>query len=239
MRANRNGATRSRGAAVRASGKVAQLKPCRILIADDHALLRAGLRRVLERLPAVKIVGDARNGFEALAAIESLQPDLVLLDIAMPDLNGLDAATRIASHYPGVKVIILSMHKNEEYVIRALRSGVAGYLLKESATGELDVAIAAVHRGGTYLSPGISRKVIDAYVTRVFSTTAEPLTPRQREILTLVANGQSTKDIAFVLDVSVKTVESHRAQLMQRLGIYEVAGLVKYAMRAGLIPPAV
>lgn len=217
------------------------MNPLRILVADDHALVRGGICALLEKLPGVEVVGDVDSGREALAAIESLQPDLLLADVAMPGLSGLDTAARVVREFPGVKVIILSMHSNEEYVLRAISAGAVGYLLKDSATIELDLAIKAVARGETYLSPSISRTVLKSYLAHVSGADAQGpdrLTPRQREILTLVAEGRSTKEIAFVLGLSVKTVEAHRVRLMKRLGIHDVPGLVKYAMRAGLIPSA-
>lgn len=216
------------------------MTPIRIFLADDHALVRAGIRSLLEKLSGVEVVGEADDGLSALAAIATAAPDILLVDIAMKGLNGLEAAARATRQFPRVKVIILSMHANEEYVMRALRAGAVGYLLKDSATLELELAIRAVTRGETYLSPAISRTVIDGYLGRVSGAgapAAEPLTPRQRQILTLVAEGHSTKEIAFRLKLSGKTVESHRAQIMERLGIRDLPGLVKYAMRTGLIPP--
>ena len=214
------------------------LRRVRILLADDHALVRAGIRALLEHIPGVEVVGEAADGIAALALIATSHPDVLLLDIAMRGLNGLDTAVRVATECPTVKVIILSMHANEEYVLQALRAGVAGYLLKDAAVAELDLALAAVGRGETYLSPVISRAVIDGYLARAAGSggkAADPLTPRQRDVLTRVAQGHSTKEIAFTLHLSIKTVEAHRAQLMERLGIHDVAGLVKYAMRTGLI----
>lgn len=215
------------------------MKTIRVLLADDHALVRAGIRSLLEKLPYIEVVGEASNGREALALIRSKAPTLALMDIAMAGLNGLDAAARLVQEFPKVKVIILSMHANEEYVMQALRAGVSGYLVKDAATVELELAIQAVSRGETYLSPAISRKIIDDYLHRV-NDKQQPvaqLTPRQREILQLIAEGESTKEIAFMLKLSVKTVETHRAQLMDRLNIHDVAGLVRYAMRIGLISP--
>ena len=216
------------------------MKPLRVVLADDHALVRAGIRSLLERMPGVEVVGEADTGLAALALIEAHQPDVALLDIAMRGLNGLDVATRVASDWPQVRVIILSMHANEEYVAQALRAGAVGYLLKDSAAAELDLALEAASRGETYLSPAISSTVISSYLARHSGAgrgAASPLTPRQREILTLVAEGKSTKEIAHGLKLSVKTVETHRAQLMERLSIHDVAGLVKYALHMGLIPP--
>lgn len=216
------------------------MKPLRVVLADDHALVRAGIRSLLERIPGVTVVGEAETGIDALALIQNRQPDIALVDIAMRGLNGLEVAARVATDFPQVRVIILSMHANEEYVAQALRAGAVGYLLKDSATAELDLALEAACRGETYLSPAISRTVISGYLARLSGAgraTASPLTPRQREILTLVANGKSTKEIAHTLNLSVKTVETHRAQLMERLNIHDVAGLVKYALHVGLIPP--
>ena len=210
----------------------------RILLADDHALVRAGIRALLEHLPDIKVVAEADDGPGAMALVKTHQPDILLMDIAMKGQTGLETAALVKERFPAVKVIILSMHANEEYVMQALSAGVAGYLLKDAASVELDLALKAVTRGDTYLSPAISRRVIEGYVSRVGGAApASPLTPRQREILRLVAEGQSTKEIAFALDISVKTVETHRAQIMERLDIHDVPGLVRYAMRTGLIPP--
>jgi len=214
------------------------MTPLRVLLVDDHALVRAGMRSLLQDLPDVEVVAEAGDGAEALAAAERERPDVVLMDIAMKGMNGLEAAARLRERLPGVKVIILSMHTSEEYVLLALRAGAAAYLIKDSATSELELALKCVMRGETYLSPAISRQVVDGYVQRVGASAGpEPLTPRQREVLKRIAEGRSTKEIAFELNLSVKTVETHRAQIMERLGIRDVAGLVRYAMRAGLVPP--
>ncbi|MEX2241238.1 MAG: response regulator transcription factor [Burkholderiales bacterium] len=214
------------------------MTPLRVLLVDDHALVRAGMRSLLQDLPDVEVVAEAGDGAEALAAAERERPDVVLLDIAMKGMNGLEAAARLRERLPGVKVIILSMHTSEEYVLLALRAGAAAYLIKDSATSELELALKCVMRGETYLSPAISRQVVDGYVQRVGAGGGpDPLTPRQREVLKRIAEGRSTKEIAFELNLSVKTVETHRAQIMERLGIRDVAGLVRYAMRAGLVPP--
>jgi len=210
----------------------------RVLLADDHSLVRAGMRSLLRDIEGVEVVGEAADGGQALALAERERPDVVLLDIAMKGMNGLEAAARFRELHPGIKVIILSMHASEEYVLQALRAGAAAYLIKDSATAELELALRSVMRGETYLSPAISRQVVEGYVQRVGAGAGEnPLTPRQREVLKRIAEGRSTKEIAFDLGLSVKTVETHRAQIMERLGIRDVAGLVRYAMRTGLVPP--
>jgi DNA-binding NarL/FixJ family response regulator len=209
----------------------------RVLLADDHALVRAGIRVLLEKIPNVEVVGEAGTGREALEFVRSKLPNIVLMDIAMTELGGLEALPRIAKDFPSVKVIILSAHANEEYVIRALREGTSGYMLKDSATTELELAINSVIHGKIYLSPSISRTVIDDYLQRVSGAVSplEQLTSRQREILQLIAEGKNTKEIAADLDISIKTVESHRLQLMDRLNIHDVPGLVRYAIRNGLV----
>ena len=209
----------------------------RVLLADDHALVRAGIRALLEKIPSVEVVGEAGTGREALELVRSKLPNIVLMDIAMTELGGLEALPRITKDFPSVKVIILSAHASEEYVIRALREGASGYMLKDSATSELELAIKSVIQGKIYLSPSISRTVIDDYLQRVSGAVSplEQLTSRQREILQLIAEGKNAKAIAADLDVSIKTVESHRLQLMDRLNIHDVAGLVRYAIRNGLV----
>lgn len=209
----------------------------KVIIADDHTLVREGIRALLERLPTVTVVGEAGDGRQAQALLEKHRPDVALLDITMPGLNGLELAGRAERLSPRTKVIILSMHAGEAYVAQALRAGVAGYLLKDAAAAELEFALQSVSRGETYLSPAISRQVVEGYL-KVSEEGADPLaglTARQREILQLVAEGKSTKEIAGLLEVSVKTVESHRAQLMERLDIHDVPGLVRFAIRAGLV----
>lgn len=214
------------------------MTPLRVLLADDHALVRAGIRALLAQMPDIEVVGEAGDGREALALVKVHCPDVLLMDIAMTGMSGLEVAAQMREECPGVKVIILSMHANEEYVMQALRVGVAGYLLKDAASVELEIALKAAVADQTYLSPAISRQVIEEYVARVGGIVPpDPLTARQGEILQLVAAGQSTKEIAFALQISVKTVEAHRAQIMERLDIHDIPGLVKYAMRTGLIPP--
>ncbi len=224
------------------------MNPVRVLIADDHNLFRAGIRLLLEELPGIQVVAEARNGLEALDAVQSHSPDVVLMDIAMSGMNGLETTTRITKEYPTVRVIILSMHANEEYVWQALRAGAVGYLLKDAGTAELELAIKAVAQGETYLSPPISKQVISDYIRRMGSEAEKNeadllphkrLTLRQREILQLIAEGYTTQAIAQKLNISVKTVETHRTQLMERLDIHDVPGLVRYAIRIGLIKPDV
>lgn len=215
------------------------MKPIRVLLADDHTLVRAGIRGLLQGLPGVEVVGEAGEGHEGLRLAEALRPDVVLLDIGMPGLNGLEVAGRLATLDPSIRVLILSMHTSEEYVLRALRAGCAGYLLKRSAVSELEVAVRAIARGETYLSPAVSKQVVDDYVGRTGGATdpLDALTPRQREILQLVAEGNTSKEIAERLGLSFKTVEAHRAQIMERLGVRDLAGLVRFAVRVGLVAP--
>jgi DNA-binding NarL/FixJ family response regulator len=211
----------------------------RIVLVEDHALVRAGIRSLLEKLADLEVVAEAGDGRTALTLIAQHQPDVVLMDIKMAGLNGLEATARIVRELPGVRVVILSMYANEEYVVQALRTGASGYLLKDAGTAELEVAVRAAARGETYLSPAISRRMIQDYLQVVGGEggALEQLTPRQREVLQLVAEGNSVKEIAQLLHVSVKTVETHRAQLMERLDIHDVAGLVRYAIRVGLVAP--
>ena len=212
------------------------MKATRILLADDHALLRAGIRALLEKIPGVTVVAEAENGREAIDQIATTYPDLVLMDITMPSLNGLEALLRITKSFPQTRVMILTMYANEEYVLKAMRAGAAGYLLKNSKPAELQIALEAVAQGETYISPSVARTL--AEYLRHAGESDDPLaqlTSRQREILQLIAEGQSTKEIADTLKINVKTVEMHRAQLMDRLQISDIAGLVRYAIRIGLI----
>jgi DNA-binding NarL/FixJ family response regulator len=212
-------------------------RPIRVLLADDHTLVRAGLRSLLEGIAGVEVIGEAEDGLEAVRLSQDLRPDVVLLDIGMPGLNGLDAASRLMSGDCGTRVLILSMHTSEEYVLRAVRAGCAGYLLKRAAVSELEVAVRAVARGEIYLSPAVSKKVVDDYVARTggLSDPLEALTSRQREILQLVAEGYTSKAVAERLGLSLKTVEAHRARIMERLNLDDVTGLVRFAIRVGLI----
>ncbi len=209
----------------------------RILLADDHTLVRAGVRALLEDLPDVTVVAEAADGHQALAFTKAHQPHVVFMDVAMSGLNGLETTARLVKEFPEVRVIVLSMHANEEYIWQALRAGASGYLLKSASTAELELALMAVGRGETYLDPGVARRVIAGYASGAAQQKSliEQLSPRQREILQLIAEGRTTKEIAFVLNLSVKTVETHRAQLMERLDIHDVPGLVRYAIRQGLV----
>jgi DNA-binding NarL/FixJ family response regulator len=219
----------------------------RVLLVDDHLLVRAGLRTLLEQMPGTEVVGEASNGREALDLIKVNPPDVVLMDITMAEMNGLVATAQITHDFPQVRILMLSMHATKEYVTQALQAGASGYLLKDAAPTELELAIRSVMRGEKYLSPAVSTHVIADYLqrasggttnradTEISSTT--PLTLRQREILQLIAEGNTTKEIAAKLTLSVKTVETHRTQLMERLDIHDIAGLVRYAIRIGLVTP--
>ena len=209
----------------------------RVLIADDHTLVRAGIRALLQDLEGVEVVAEAGDGREALALVEAHRPDVLLTDIAMPLMTGLELAGRVVHDFAATKVIILSMHASEEYACRALQVGAAGYLLKDSGIAELEIAVRAVARGETYLSPAVSKHVIADYLQRTGGVSSElnRLTLRQREVLRQIAEGKTTKAIARDLGVSVKTVETHRTQLMDRLDIHEIAGLVRFAIRIGLV----
>ena len=213
------------------------MKPIRIVLADDHLLLREGLRSLLQQLAGIEIVAEANDGREALELIKVYQPDIRLTDIGMKGMNGLEAAARAALEAPQVRVVVLSMHAHEEYVAQALKAGVVGYVLKDSGSSELELAIRSVVRGEKYLTPVISRHVIDQYLQRMGgeSRAIDLLTPRQREILQLIAEGKTSKEIAGILQVGIKTVETHRAQLMDRLKIHDIAGLVRYAIRLGMV----
>jgi DNA-binding NarL/FixJ family response regulator len=209
----------------------------RVLLADDHTLVRAGLRALVESLDGVTVVAETGDGREALELIERHRPDVVLLDITLPGLNGLEIAERTSRSCPSTRIVILSVHASEAYVAQALRAGVAAYLLKDAAATELSLALRAVVRGETYLSPSISKQVVEGFLRNpdLAPGLLSSLTARQREILQLVAEGRTTKEIAALLDISVKTVETHRTQLMERLGIHDVPGLVRLAIREGLI----
>lgn len=210
--------------------------PTRTLIADDHALVRAGIRALVEKIEGVTVIAEAGKGSEAMALIDEHQPDLVLLDITMPDGNGFDVLQHVSQSSPETRVIVLTVHEAGEYAIRALREGAAGFLPKSAASTELEQAIQTVLKGEVYISPETSRKTLLEYGKGVTKRDQlETLSPRQREVLRLIAEGRTTKQIAQMLKISVKTVETHRAQLMERLDIHDVAGLVRYAIIVGLI----
>jgi DNA-binding NarL/FixJ family response regulator len=220
------------------------MKPIRVLLAEDHTLVRAGIRALLQKFEFIKVIGETGDGNDAVRLVKKERPDIVLMDIAMPGLNGIEATARIKREYPDTKVIILSMYSNEEYVLQALLDGASGYLLKDAGLVELELAIKSVIRGDTYLSPPISKQVIADYITRFEKKTNKGeanrgafyiLTSRQREILQLIAEGCTTKDISLKLNLSINTVETHRSQLMERLDIHDLAGLVRYAIREGIV----
>jgi DNA-binding NarL/FixJ family response regulator len=208
-----------------------------VLLVEDHTLVRAGIRELLRNLDGIEVVAEASNGREALELIEKHMPNVVLMDIAMRGMNGLEVAERVIKQYPRVHVVMLSQYTDEEYVRQSLNVGANGYIPKDAATSELEIAIRAAAQGETYLNPSISKHLIENYLRRPESTTGQlkQLTPRQREVLQLIAEGNTMNRIAKVLNISVKTVETHRAQLMERLDIHDVAGLVRYAVRTGLV----
>ncbi len=209
----------------------------RIVIADDHTIVRGGIRLLLESLEGVQVVGEAADGHQALELVLKLQPDVLVADIAMPGLSGLDLVRRLNEQSLPTQTVILSMHADEEYVHRAIAAGARGYVLKGSGIEELGIAVQSVFRGEVFLSPAITRPIVESYLDRGGSrmTPGAELTPRQREVLRLIAEGETTKAVANRLGISPKTVEAHRTQLMERLKIFDVAGLVRYAIRAGLI----
>ena len=213
------------------------MRPFQVLLVDDHHLVRAGFRALIQNLSGFEVVGEAGNGREAVQLVEKFQPDIVLMDILMPDLDGLGAASQVASISPHTRVIVLSINAGADSVLRAIRNGVAGYLLKDATPAELELALRTVARGEKYLCASASQHVIEGYVQAAGADTdpLDRLTSRQREVLQLVAEGCSTKIIARKLGITVKTVEKHRAQLMGELNIRDVAGLVRFAVRTGLV----
>lgn len=209
----------------------------RVLLADDHQLFRAGIRALLQTLDDVEVVAEAADGHEALRLATQHRPDVVLMDIMMPSLNGFDAAARITRACPRVRVIILSMNADEDSVLKTLRAGAVGYLVKTADPAELGLAIRAAARGERFLSSAVSQHVVAACLGRIDkeATSLERLTPRQREVLQLVAEGHTTKEIARKLDIGVKTAEAYRGELMKVLDIHDVASLTRYAIRTGLV----
>ena len=213
-------------------------EPLRIILADDHPIVRAGIRAELQKLPHVQVLAEAEDGRAALELVKTHKPDIVFMDISMKGLNGLEATARLTKEYPEVRVIILSMHQNEEYFWQALKSGASGYLLKKAATAELATAVRRVAGGEIYLTRELSNKLVKKLSLQQIAhhkSPLEKLTDRQREILQLIAEGQTTKSIALILKVSPKTVEYHRAKLMERLKIFDIPGLVRFALQSGLI----
>jgi DNA-binding NarL/FixJ family response regulator len=210
----------------------------RVLVADDHAIVRQGLRAILDAESHIEVVGEAADGREAVRKALTLVPDVVIMDVSMPRMNGLEATARIVKESPSIKVVALTMHSSEEYVYSLLKAGAKGYMLKESVSSDLVDAIRAVMGGGTYLHPAISTKVVDGFLKRPTAKsragTLEILTPREREILQLIAEGHTNKEIAALLVLSVKTIENHRTRIMDRLEIHNVAGLTRYAIGHGI-----
>jgi len=226
--------------------------PIRVLLADDHDILRQGLKLLLSLQPEIQTVGEARTGREAVDMVRDLQPDVVVMDITMPDMDGLEACRLIRSLYPLTQVLILTMHESEEYFLQALRVGAAGYLVKKAAPSDLHMAIHAVAHGGAFLYPGLAKALIRAYVSDSSATTPAPLqqdkarasslaqelrnlTPREIEVVKLVAEGHTSQEIADQLVLSIKTVQAHRANIMEKLGLRDITQLVRFAIRYGLI----
>jgi DNA-binding NarL/FixJ family response regulator len=217
-------------------GRQTNIKNLRVLIVDDQLLVRAGICELLKVLPDLAVVGQASDGSEALRLIEAHQPDMVLMDLAMPGMNGLEATLLAKKQFPHIKVIILSDHSSEEFVFRALRSGADGFVLKDDPVGELYTAIESVAKGGEHLSPRVTKKVVMGYLqAQIGKDLLEELTPRQREVLQLITQGKSTKEIAIVLKISTNTAKTHRHKLMGKLGVHEISGVVRYAAKFGLI----
>jgi two-component system, NarL family, response regulator NreC len=207
----------------------------RVVLADDHVLVRQSLKSLLER-EGFHVVGEASDGQEAIRRVESLHPDIAVMDLSMPTLNGVDAARELSRSSPKTKSILLTQHNEDQYVSEALGAGVKGYVLKSQAAGDLVQAIRQISRGEAYLSPGVSGAVMEAFRSES-ERPRDPLTARERQVLQLIAEGKSTKDIASLLGISTKTAESHRTRLMQKLDIHETASLVRYAVRRGIVQP--
>ena len=211
----------------------------RVLLAEDHTIVRKGLRSLLDGEAGIEVIGEAEDGREAVEKVGQLLPDVVLMDITMPSLNGLEATRQIKKRFPEVKVVILTMHANEEYIFQILRAGASGYLVKQAAPTELLSAIQAAYQGESFLSPSISRKVIEEYIQQAEATAEkdsyDQLTDREREVLQLIAEGHPNREIADLLHISVKTVETHRANLMDKLDVHSTAELTQYAIRKGVI----
>jgi len=215
------------------------MRKIRILLADDHKLMRSGLRLLIEQQPDLSVVGEAGDGREAVSMAKSLRPDVTVMDIGMPNLNGIEASLQITHSHPEIAVVMLSMHADESYVLRALKAGAKGYLLKDSAEADLIRAVRAVAGGKSFFSPVVSKVLLDDYMRKLKRSGAEDaydlLTPREREILQLVAEGKSNKEVANLLNLSVYTVETHRSNIMQKLNLRGVPELILYAVRKGII----
>lgn len=215
----------------------------RILLVDDHTIMRSGLRAVLERQSDLQVVGEAADGRQAVQCMEQDRADVIVMDVAMPILNGIEAARQITAKHPNVAIVFLSMHSDEAYVLRALKAGARGYLLKDSAEGDLIAAIRAVSEGKAFFSPAISRMLVDDYMRqcqqRGVEDSYELLTTREREVLQLVAEGRSNKDIARLLDLSLHTIETHRSNLSEKLNLHGVPELMLYAIRKGVVSSSV
>jgi two-component system response regulator NreC len=215
------------------------MRKTRILLADDHKLMRSGLKALIEQQPDLTVVGEADDGRQAVALAISFKPDLLVMDIGMPNLNGIEAAHQITQAHPGTAIVILSMHSDESYVLRALKAGAKGYLLKDSAESDLIRAVHAVAGGKSFFSPAVSKVLLDDYVRKLQRSGAEDaydlLTPREREILQLIAEGKSNKDVANLLNLSVYTVETHRSNIMEKLNLRGIPELILYAVRKGII----
>lgn len=212
----------------------------KVLLAEDHTIVRKGLRSLLDKESGIKVIGEAEDGRDAIKKTEALQPDVVVMDIAMPGLNGLEATRQIKKRFPGMKIIILTVHANEEYVLQTLRAGASGYLVKKAAPADLIKAIQVVYKGDSYLSPSISRTVIDEYI-RQAETKSEreiiygKLTNREREVFQLIIEGHKNREIANLLHVCIKTVETHKAHIMDKLNVHSTAEIIRYAMDKDLI----
>ncbi len=215
------------------------MRKIRVLLADDHTVIRTGLRLVLEQEPDLVVVGEAADGRQAVELADSLSPDVVVMDLGMPNLNGIEASRRITESHPKIGIVVLSMHSDETYVLRALKAGARGYLLKDSASEDLVRAVRAVSERKSYFSPAVGKMLLEDYMRKLQRSGAEDsyelLTPREREILQLIAEGKSNKEIAYQLNLSLYTVETHRAHIMQKLNLQSVPELVLYAVRRGII----
>jgi two-component system, NarL family, response regulator NreC len=210
------------------------MKRIRILLADDHAVVRQGFKMILAEQPDMEIIGEAGNGREALALAESLKPDIVVMDVAMPELNGIEATRRMGESVPHARVVALSMHKDSVYVREILRAGARGYLLKDSVAADLVSAVRSVARGEGYISPQVSNAVLDDYRRHV-TNPIDTLTSREREVLQMLAEGKTNKEIAVILNLSVYTVDAHRGRIMEKLNLHSINELVRFAVRNGLI----